>query len=214
MSNDAPAKAREKILFFLKTKGPQTAAQVARRLNVTPMAVRQHLYQLTQQGEVRFDDERRQVGRPARVWSLTPDAARHFPDSHSELAVGILDAARAAFGADGMARLVERRTAEQARRYAERMQRKRSLESRVAELAKIRDDEGYMTEWRREPDGTLVLIENHCPICAAADFCQDLCRGEMALFEKLLGASIRREEHILSGQRRCLYVIQPRRRAG
>jgi predicted ArsR family transcriptional regulator len=32
MSADIPAKAREKILFFLKTKGPQTAAQIAKRL--------------------------------------------------------------------------------------------------------------------------------------------------------------------------------------
>jgi hypothetical protein len=39
----------------------------------------------------------------------------------------------------------------------------------VAELARIREEEGYMAEWNPEQDGSLFLIENHCPICAAAD---------------------------------------------
>jgi predicted ArsR family transcriptional regulator len=208
MSADIPAKAREKILFFLKTKGPQTAAQIAKRLGVTPMAVRQHLYALSDEGDVQFVDERRKVGRPARIWSLTPETASHFPDSHSELAVGILHAARSAFGAEGMTRLIEQRTAEQGERYAERMKGKRGLEAKIAELAAIRDEEGYMTEWTREADGTFTLVENHCPICAAAETCQDLCRGEIELFRQLLGADIERKEHILSGQRRCLYRIR------
>jgi predicted ArsR family transcriptional regulator len=199
MKTDIPAKAREKILFFLKTKGPQAAAQIAKRLDVTPMAVRQHLYELQKQGAVEFVDERRKVGRPARIWKLTRATSDRFPDSQGELAVGILDAARRAFGENGMAKLIELRGVEQADRYGRRLARKKGLESKVAELAAIRSEEGYMAEWQREPDGTLLLIENNCPICAAAETCQDLCRGEL---------QIEREEHILSGQRRCLYRIR------
>jgi predicted ArsR family transcriptional regulator len=208
MNAPIPAKAREKILYFLKTKGPQTAAQIAKRLGVTAMAVRQHLYQLKDEGGVAYTDERRSVGRPARIWSLTPETAGHFPDSHGELAVGILRAARLAFGDGGMDKLIERRTQDQARLYAERISRKRGLQAKVAELARIRDEEGYMAEWSAEPDGSLLLIENHCPICAAAESCQDLCRGEIALFRQMLGAEVEREEHILAGHRRCLYRIR------
>jgi predicted ArsR family transcriptional regulator len=202
-----PSKAREKILFLLKTKGPQTAADIARRLGVTAMAVRQHLYQLAEDGDVRFDDERRKVGRPARVWSLTTETASHFPDSHGELAVGILRAVQHAFGDEGVARLIEQRTRDQAQTYAARLAGKRSLQGKVAELARIREEEGYMAEWSREADGTLLLIENHCPICAAAETCQDLCRGELEVFRKVLNTEVEREEHILSGSRRCVYRI-------
>lgn len=205
---DIPAKAREKILFFLKTKGPQTAAQIARRLGVTPMAVRQHLYALREAGDVEFADERRKVGRPARVWSLSRETAGHFPDSHGELAVGILQAARQSFGEAGMAKLIEQRMLDQSARYESRLGKKRDLEAKVAELAGIRDEEGYMAEWSREADGSLLLIENHCPICAAAQTCQDLCNGELKLFRTVLGAEVEREEHILSGRRRCLYRIR------
>jgi predicted ArsR family transcriptional regulator len=213
MKTDLPEKAREKILFFLKTKGPQSASQVAKRLGVTAMAVRQHLYALQAEGAVEFVDERRKVGRPARIWKLTRATSDRFPDSHGELAVGILDAARRAFGEQGMAKLIALRGVDQADRYSKRIERKRGLEAKVAELVAIRTEEGYMAEWQREQDGSLTLIENNCPICAAAETCQDLCRGELRLFTELLGAvEIQREEHILSGQRRCLYRITPLRK--
>src|SRR5258708_21544120 len=65
------ARAEEGVLFQLKTRGPQTAAQVARRLGVTAMAVRQHLYRLKVETLVEFTDELRNAGPPARAWRLT-----------------------------------------------------------------------------------------------------------------------------------------------
>ena len=56
----------------------------------------------------------------------------------------------------------------------------------------------------------MLLIENHCPICAAATFCQGFCRAEKAIFENILGAGTRveRMEHIVKGGRRCTYRIR------
>jgi predicted ArsR family transcriptional regulator len=66
-----------------------------------------------------------------------------------------------------------------------------------------------MADWRQEPDGSLLLIENHCPICSAATACQGFCRAELEVFQSVLGpdTTIRREEHIVSGGRRCSYRI-------
>ncbi|MHC4223606.1 MAG: helix-turn-helix transcriptional regulator, partial [Planctomycetota bacterium] len=88
--------SRERILHLLKTKGSQTASQLAKRLKVTPMAVRQHLAALEEL--VAYDDERHGVGRPRRVWRLSEKAQSRFPDCHGELAVGMLEAVRTAFG--------------------------------------------------------------------------------------------------------------------
>ncbi|MBZ0136372.1 MAG: transcriptional regulator [Planctomycetes bacterium] len=210
MKTDIPEKAREKILFFLKTKGPQAAGQIAKRLGVTAMAVRQHLYSLQEEGAVEFTDERRKVGRPARIWNLTRETSDRFPDSHGELAVGILNAARRAFGEEGVSRLIAQRTEAQAESYGKQLAKKKTLGDKVAQLAEIRSDEGYMAEWLANDGGSFTLIENNCPICAAAESCQDLCRGELNLFTRVLGeVEIEREEHILSGQRRCVYRIAP-----
>ncbi|CAG0996733.1 hypothetical protein PLCT2_02804 [Planctomycetaceae bacterium] len=207
MKPEDSARARDKVLFYLKTKGPQTAAQLAKRLGVTPMAVRQHLYALENDALVGFNDERKHVGRPSRVWRLTPQSAAMFPDNHGELAVGIIDAVRAAFGDSGLARLVGERTRTQLARYRERIGAELPLEKKVAALAVLRRDEGYMAEWRKDEQG-LWLIENNCPICAAASACNGLCDGELELFRELLGeVEILREEHIIAGARRCVYRI-------
>lgn len=207
--------ARDKVLFHLKTKGPQTAAQIARRLSVTPMAVRQHLAALADQDLVTYTDERRKVGRPARIWSLMPEAARRFPDTHGDLTVEILKAVRATFGDAGLDRLVSERTRQQQRNYRSRMPPPSApIEQRVAALAAIRRDEGYMAEWSRERDGGFLLAENHCPICAAATTCQGFCREELSLFGSILGSdvTVTRTDHLLAGARRCCYRIVPRSR--
>jgi predicted ArsR family transcriptional regulator len=212
---DAAAdRTRDRVLYWLKTKGPESAGALARRLGVTAMAVRQHLYQLRAGGLVDYRDERRRVGRPARIWRLTDKAAARFPDSHAELTLEMIGAVRATFGESGLDRLLRDRTRRQEKQYAERLRHAgASLAARVQELAAIRREQGYMAECIRRPDGSFLLAENHCPICAAASACQGLCREELALFRNVLGerAKVERTDHILAGARRCAYVVTPAR---
>jgi predicted ArsR family transcriptional regulator len=206
------SRAEEGVLYHLKTRGPQTAAQIARRLSVTPMAVRQHLYRLKDARLVDFSDERRKVGRPARIWKLTGEAAARFPDSHGDLTVEIIGAVRAAFGEAGMDKLLAERTKRQKDEYRARLKPAgSSIAKRAQLLSEIRREQGYMAECTKMPDGSMLLVENHCPICAAAATCQGLCREELSLFRAVLGdkAQVERTDHILAGARRCAYLITP-----
>jgi iron-sulfur cluster biosynthesis transcriptional regulator SufR len=201
---------RDRILHLLKRKGPQSAAELARRLKVTPMAVRQHLKALAADGLVAYRETPSGVGRPARVWRLTGRSRERFPDSHGELVVDLLAAMRQAFGDQGLERLVAARTKAQKAAYRARIPGARAaLAKKVAALTAIRKDEGYMAEWSKQRDGTFLLVENHCPICAAAEACQGLCLGELELFRSVLGRGVKveRTEHLLTGARRCVYRI-------
>ena len=66
-----------------------------------------------------------------------------------------------------------------------------------------------MAEVEAQEDGTFLLIENHCPICTAAEAYQEFCRSELEMFEAALGAgvSVSRQEHLLAGARRCVYRV-------
>jgi predicted ArsR family transcriptional regulator len=186
---------------------------MAKRLSVTAMAVRQHLAVLQAEKLVDFTEKRREVGRPARLWQLTPKAHARFPDRHEELAVGMLQAVQRAFGDEGLERLIEERTRQQADSYRARIPGSDApIEVRVATLARMRREEGYMAEWRRRRDGTLQLVENHCAISKAARICTKLCGDELQLFRSVLGenVSVERTEHILSGDRCCTYCITER----
>lgn len=209
---DRNAPARDKVLFQLKTRGPLTPTQLAARLAVTEVAVRQHLRRLQAEGLVEAVDAQRGVGRPARVFAATAAAAAHFPDTHADLTAELIDAARATFGEEGLARLIGTRSQRQQRAYGERLRGARTLAERVARLAALRSEEGYLAEWSRADDGSFLLVEHHCPICVAARACQAFCRDELAVFRAALGpgVTVERTDHLLAGARRCAYRIAPR----
>ena len=201
-------RTRRRIVKLLKTEGPMDSASLAGRLDVTAMAVRQHLYALQQEKLVTAEERPVPLGRPAKFWALTRDAERLFPDAYAELNAALITSVQDAFGADGMARLLDARGVRQRADYASRIDAAAPLAKRVQQLAKIRADEGYMAEVKRDGGGFL-LIEHHCPICAAATVCQGFCASELDLFRSALGpgVSVERAEHILSGDRRCVYRI-------
>jgi len=199
----------DRILFQLKTRGPAETLALAGALGISRQATLQHLERLVADGLADHADERRGVGRPRRIWSLTEAAQARFPDTHAQLTLEMLDAVRAEFGEAGVERLILRREQATARTYARAMAAAETLEARVARLAEIRTAEGYMADWSPDPGGGFLLVENHCPICAAAAACQGFCRAELMVFREVLGpdARVERTDHILAGARRCAYRI-------
>ena len=204
-------KTSDKIIQLLKIQGPQTAKELASELELTTMGVRQHLQALEDDGDVVFEDRKAVRGRPARYWFLTPQSQSHFSDRHEELTVQLIDSVRNVFGDDGLDQLIEHREQASLNLYLQTMADKADLRSKLIALAQLRSEEGYMATMM-EDDGFYWLLENHCPICAAATQCLNFCRSELTLFQTLLEdlATISREEHIIEGARRCAYKIVPR----
>lgn len=210
---DAPSKrTAERLLMLLKLRGAQTAAQLAGQLEVTTMAVRQHLDALLRAGDVAFEDHGGKVGRPARHWSLTPKSRDRFPDTHAELTVRLIDSLRGALGERALDAVVSHYQLQTEARYRKAMPARAQVGERVQILARLRDEEGYMASVERDDDGSWLLVENHCPICAAAEHCQGFCDGELRTFRNALGedVSVQRDEHLLRGARRCTYRIRVR----
>lgn len=209
----APAerKTRRAITKLLKTEGPIDSAQLAERLGLTAMAVRQHLYALQREGLVAAEERPVPIGRPAKFWRLTREADSLFPEAYAELSVALIDSVKDAFGEEGLERVLTSRCARQRTDYAKRIPPNASLERKLQELAKVRSEEGYMAEIRKEGKGSYLLVENHCPICAAANACQGFCSTELDLFRSVLGpgVTVERAEHIIKGDHRCVYLIQP-----
>lgn len=204
------AGSEERLLYLLKSSGASTTADLAERLSMTTAGARQHLSKLAEAGLVYGEDEIIGRGRPRRRWRLTQAGHDRFPDRHGDLTLQMIEATRAVFGEEGLDRLIAHREAETRTAYLAALHSVNELSSRVVELARLRESEGYMAEIQREPDGSFLLVENHCPICAAATACQGFCRAELALFRLVLGegVSVEREDHLLAGARRCAYRIR------
>jgi predicted ArsR family transcriptional regulator len=204
----APRPAAERLLVLLKTRGPQTAADLGTVLGITGEAARQQLARLAADGLVEASPRPRGVGRPAQVWCLTAKGNARFPDAHAELTAQLLRAVRSELGEEALERLIAARSAESRAAYAAALEGAGDLGERVSRLAEARSREGYMAECQPAAGGYL-LVENHCPICVAATACQGFCRSEHQVFEEVLGkdVTVERTEHIVGGDRRCVYRI-------
>jgi predicted ArsR family transcriptional regulator len=200
----------ERLLHLLKSRGPQTVAGAGEALGLSAMATRQQLEALVERGLAQhFDVRRGQAGRPSRHWQLTESGHARFPDRHGELTVKLIADVRALFGSDGLERLIGQRESDSVQSYSAALADATGPGERLARLAALRSAEGYMAEVQAEPDGSWLLAENHCPICAAARSCQGFCRSELAVFRTVLGdgLAVERVDHLLAGARRCAYRI-------
>jgi predicted ArsR family transcriptional regulator len=209
-TQETAVRTRRAIVQLLKQEGCLDAETLASHLGITAMAVRQHLYALQDEQLVTYEEESRPMGRPAKLWQLTAAADRFFPDGYAELTLSLLNSVKQAFGEVGLDRLLEVRSQQQLESYNQQMKGKRSLKQRLNKLVEIRTNEGYMAEVQTQVDGSFLLIENHCPICAAATACTGLCAKELEVFQAILGdkTSIQRVEHIIAEERRCAYQIR------
>jgi predicted ArsR family transcriptional regulator len=211
MSADLPTDNEDRLLFELKSRGPQSAATLAASLAITPMGAHKLLGRLEALGLVEVRDGGQtsgRVGRPCKRWALTAAGHGRFPDRHADLTLQLIQQARALFGDTGLDQLISAREQACERRYAAELAQCQSLAERVNDLARLRAEEGYMA--RAEQVGSdWLLVEDHCPICAAASNCQGFCRSELALFRQCLGPDVRveRTEHLLAGARRCVYRV-------
>lgn len=221
MTTELPTGNEDRLLFELKSRGPQAVATLAASLAITPMGAHKLLARLEAMGLVNAREDTRdaaeaaRVGRPRKLWALTAAGHGQFPDRHADLTLQLIQQARALFGDAGLDQLITAREQDCEQRYAAALSRSQSLAERVRELARLRSEEGYMARAERAGRDWL-LVEDHCPICAAATHCQGFCRSELALFRRCLGpgVSVERSEHLLAGARRCVYRIAAVKDAG
>jgi len=223
---ELPATRRE-LLVNLRKQGEARAEELAEQLDVTVSAVRQHLQGLAAADLVAHREERTGPGRPRHVYRLAPAAEALFPRSYGELTVELLDY----IGDEDpelVARAFERRRRARVERTRDRLAGL-AFDERVAEVAKVLDEDGYLAEVERLPareeDGGSGdagapapagwrILEHNCAILAVAQRYGHACGAEIAFLREVLpDADVTRVSHILTGAHACAYDVRPRRPA-
>ncbi|MGC5772090.1 helix-turn-helix transcriptional regulator [Paenibacillus pabuli] len=207
---DASTSTRRAIINLLKQQGGMDVVALSSQFELSGMAIRQHLNALKEEGLVTYEEEARPMGRPTKLWTLTPAADRFFPSGYSELSVSLIHSMKEAFGNEGLDKLLAVRNKNMQEQYLHFIGDASGIREKLEKLADIRTREGYMAEVKDQEDGSLLFIEKHCPICEAAAVCTGLCKNELQLFNTVLGkdVQIERVEYILAGGRNCIYKVR------
>ena len=200
--------ASDRILMFLKMRGEATSLLISDELGITKEGARKHLLNLATEGFIQSSQVSEGIGRPTTYYKLTDKGFSKFPDTHADITVQLLKSVKNLLGENALELLINDREKAVYEKYAKDVNKAKSIEKKLQTLCDIRTNEGYMAEWKKDKNEYL-LIENHCPICAAATECQGFCRSELTNFQMLIGSQykIERINHIVSGGQRCVYRI-------
>ena len=201
---------KKKLLYYLKIMQQAGLEELANVMKVSRMAVHKHLDLLQQRGLVEGIETRGHVGRPRMVYQLTSQSKSVFPKSYGAIATHALDFIERNMGKEGVKKVLYERQGELFDQYYKRL-KGLDFNKRVNELARIRDEEGYIAESRSKSDGKHVLLEYNCPIIHIAEKHWEACLTETELFEKLLGANIDTTHRAAKGDLICKFVIKEKK---
>jgi DeoR family suf operon transcriptional repressor len=200
------------LVQALKHAGEATAEELAARLGVTVSAVRQQLDGLAADGLVAWRPLARGRGRPTHLYRLTRAAEPLFPKAYGGLTNELLG-----YVADADPSLVDGIFDRRRQRRLEAAQARlaiagESLATRVAELARILDEDGYLASFEPLPDGTFRIVEHNCAVLDVAERYGQACSSEIAFLRQALpDARVDRVSHMIAGAHACAYVVAPLR---
>ena len=198
---------RRKIILALKQRGGMTAAELAELLGITSMGVRRHLTMLERDHLVRFELVQRGKGRPSYVYALSGEAEGLFPKNYAALANELLGYLAATDG-DQVIELFDQRAQRRIRQAQARLDGK-PLGDRVAGLAALLHDEGYLAEWKQLDGDTYLLSEHNCAVHDVAQQFRAACGSELIFLQTVLSdAEVTREQHMMGGDLMCAYRIR------
>lgn len=206
MTNEGTS-TRDQILHMLKVKGSLSVSDMAVDLGITEMAVRRHLNTLERDNLIKSALVRQAMGRPTNVYSLSQEADELFPRNYSHLTLDFLNDLKDIDGLGKVEMLFRRRENRLEETYRTHMQG--DLEERVAKLAELQNDKGYMVEWEQDAENSCYRIQEfNCPISQVAREFNQACSCELSLFRRVLNADVEQTSCMAKGGEKCVFEIK------
>ena len=198
---------RREILQYLKRNGEASTELLSAHTRITASGARQHLTALEQDGFIAFRDDRDGRGRPRKIYTLTDAGDALFPRAYEGLTNELLDYVNDENPALLM-RIFDRRGLRRLERARTRIEGL-TFEGKVAELATILDEDGYLADFISCPDGSYLIREHNCAVLAIAERYQHACSSELEFLQALLPeATVTRVAHRISGGHFCAYEVR------
>jgi DeoR family transcriptional regulator, suf operon transcriptional repressor len=199
---------RRALLNALKKRGEMSVEALAELLDMTVSGVRQQLSSLERDGLVTYSGVRSGPGRPRHSYRLTPAADGLYPRAYAELTNELL-----AYVEDADPELIEAIFEKRRQRRIEGATTRMiglPFKEKVAELARILDEDGYLADWELQDDGTYLVVERNCAIFGVAMKYGQACGSELDFIRNVLPeAQVERIAHMVAGAHNCSYQITP-----
>ena len=155
------------IMRLLKRSQGLSVNELADKLGMSYMGVKQHCVELEKKGYLDTWRRPKEIGRPEKVYRLTQKADPLFPHLDNELNMDILEATDQIYGPNAAEKLLFSYFQKKAERYGSKV-KGHSVAEKAEELARLRSQEGYLSECDRDSEGHVRLVEYHSPLAHLA----------------------------------------------
>ena len=197
---------RLEILNSLKRSKGMSVNELVRKMKMSYMGIKQHCLTLQRDGYLDTWRRPQKMGRPEMVYRLTRRTHDLFQTDSNEFTLQLLQSVQETYGPNAPEKLLynvfERKTAALKARV-----KGDDVAERAKWLSKLRDSEGYMSQFSTEEAGGPQILECHSPILNLIDRYPIVGRLEQDMFEAVLGTSVRREETRNSGLYECAFYF-------
>ena len=193
---------------LLRNKEGLTVEELAKILDVSRNAVRQHLTSLERDGLVAKGKTQPSGGRPEQLYVLTPAGEERFPRQYSWFSEMLLQMLQAEFGSAGL----EEKLLEMGRRVANslttRLPDEGNASKRIAAIAEIMQEIGYDAVAKTE-NGEQEIEAHNCVFHKLAAKCPQVCSFDIALLSSCSGRRVEHRSCMVRGDDACRFRFVP-----
>ena len=199
------------ILEALKTSDGLPVSDLARELEMSYMGVKQHCLKLTEMGyleEWRVPREKKEVGRPEKLYRLTEKCDSLFPEAGVGLTLDVLEAVQNLYGEAAPEKLLFHHFQMIRDKWQMKVRAGKSMVEKATRLADLRSKAGWFSRCHYDPSTGFRIEEFHNPFAKVYAVYPNAVRMELQMMEKLLGTRVLREEVSTGkGRKRVVYEI-------
>ncbi|MBV9009678.1 MAG: transcriptional regulator [Verrucomicrobia bacterium] len=179
--------------------------ELVSKMGMSYMGIKQHCLTLERDGYLDTWRRPQKMGRPEMVYRLTRRAHDLFQADSNRFTLELLQSIHEIHGPNAPEKLLYNLYERKSVALKEKVKGE-TVTDRARALAKIRDAEGYMSEFKIDEQGPQIL-ECHTPLQNVLDKYPIIGRLEQQMFEQLLGTPVRREETRNSGLYECAFYF-------
>jgi len=196
---------RLEIVNALKRSRGLSVNELVDRMRMSYMGIKQHCLTLQRDGYLDTWRRPQKMGRPEMVYRLTRRAHDLFQADSNRFTLELLDSVQSIYGPNAPEKLLYNLFERKCANLKEKVKGE-TVAERAKSLAKVRDTEGYMSQFVTD-DGGPQILECHTPLQNVLDKYPIIGRLEQEMFEQLLGTRVRRQETRNSGLYECAFYF-------
>ena len=183
------------VLEQLKLSGGLPVSELARQVDASYMAVKQHCEELKKLGYLdRSRVPRTAVGRPEIFYSLGVKADGLFPQAGTAFTVELLEELKGLLGESTPDKVLFQHFQNQGDRWQPLVSKRASLSERISKLASLRQKDGCFIRVTPGGDGVTLIEEFHNPLQRLFEKYPRAVAMEQRMIEELLGVRVLRRE--------------------